>query len=144
MALEFDAADGVRYRETHALLDDIAEGTIDGARKPFMENLATIPLLNFDDFGMRKLPPTAAEELLEIVMRRNERTSTLLTSNRPVDDWESHWVTASPSPRCWTDCSITVTSSNADHGTGGPKRVCPTRSKRGKTATVSGHPIGRV
>ena len=36
---------------------------------------------------MRKLPPTAAEELLEIVMRRYERASTLLTSNRPVEDW---------------------------------------------------------
>src|SRR5207253_4883186 len=32
-------------------------------------------------------PVSAAEELLEIVMRRYERTSTLLTSNRPVDDW---------------------------------------------------------
>jgi len=33
------------------------------------------------------LPQTAAEDLLEIVMRRYERASTLLTSNRPVDDW---------------------------------------------------------
>lgn len=32
---------------------------------------------------MRKLPLTAAEDLLEIVMRRYERASTLLTSNRP-------------------------------------------------------------
>jgi DNA replication protein DnaC len=40
-----------------------------------------------DDFGMRKLPQTAAEDLLEIVMRRYERASTLLTSNRPVEDW---------------------------------------------------------
>jgi DNA replication protein DnaC len=30
---------------------------------------------------MRKLPLTAAEELLEIIMRRYERASTLLTSN---------------------------------------------------------------
>ena len=52
-----------------------------------MENLATVPLLIIDDLGMRKLSPTAAEELLEIVMRRYERTSTALTSNRPVDDW---------------------------------------------------------
>ena len=36
---------------------------------------------------MRKLGPTAAEELLEIVMRCYERASTLLTSNRPVEDW---------------------------------------------------------
>jgi len=40
-----------------------------------------------DDFGMRKLPHTAAEDLLEIVMRRYERASTILTSNRPVEDW---------------------------------------------------------
>jgi len=36
---------------------------------------------------MRKLPHTAAEDLLEIVMRRYERFSTLLTSNRRVEDW---------------------------------------------------------
>ena len=77
----------VIYRETHALLEDIADAAIDGARKECMENLATVPLLIIDDLGMRKLPPTAAEELLEIVMRRYERTSTLLTSNRPVEDW---------------------------------------------------------
>ena len=77
----------VIYRETHALLEDIADDAIDGARKECMENLATVPLLIIDDLGMRTLPPTAAEELLEIVMRRYERTSTLLTSNRPVEDW---------------------------------------------------------
>ena len=77
----------VIYRETHALLAVIAAATIDGTRKECMENLATVPLLIIDDMGMRKLPPTAAEELLEIVMRRYERTSTLLTSNRPVEDW---------------------------------------------------------
>jgi len=30
---------------------------------------------------------TAAEELLEIIMRRYERASTMITSNRPVEDW---------------------------------------------------------
>lgn len=44
-------------------------------------------MLIIDDFGMRKLPITPAEDLLEIVMRRYERASTLLTSNRPVEDW---------------------------------------------------------
>lgn len=77
----------VLYRETHALLDEIAEATIDGSRKQHMELLATVPLLIIDDLGMRKLPSTAAEDLLEIVMRRYERASTLMTSNRPVEDW---------------------------------------------------------
>jgi hypothetical protein len=43
--------------------------------------------LRIDDLGMRKLPVTAAEELLEIIMRRYERASSLITSNRPVEDW---------------------------------------------------------
>jgi DNA replication protein DnaC len=75
----------VLYRETHVLLDDLAEAVSDGTRKEFMESLTTVPLLIIDDFGMRKLPMTAAEDLLEIVMRRYERFSTLLTSNRPVE-----------------------------------------------------------
>jgi DNA replication protein DnaC len=77
----------VLYRETHVLLDDLAESVADGTRKEFMDGLTTVPLLIIDDFGMRKLPMTAAEDLLEIVMRRYERASTLLTSNRPVEDW---------------------------------------------------------
>jgi len=52
-----------------------------------MESVSTVALLIIDDFGMRKLPQTAAEDLLEIIMRRYERASTLLTSNRPVEDW---------------------------------------------------------
>jgi DNA replication protein DnaC len=52
-----------------------------------MESIATVPLLIFDDFGLSKLPHTAAEDLLEIIMRRYERFSTLLTSNVPVEDW---------------------------------------------------------
>ena len=77
----------VLYRETHVLLDELAEAVIDGTRRDFMESLTAVPLLIIDDFGMRKLPLTAAEDLLEIVMRRYERGSTLLTSNRPVEDW---------------------------------------------------------
>jgi len=56
---------------------------------------------------MRKLPPTAAEDLLEIVKRRYERASTLLTSNRPVEDWGSCSATPPPSPHCSIGCSTT-------------------------------------
>jgi len=77
----------VLYRETHILLEELAEAVIDGTRKQYVEAITTVPLLIIDDFGMRKLPQTAAEDLLEIIMRRYERASTLLTSNRPVEDW---------------------------------------------------------
>ena len=56
----------VMYREAHILIEHLAEATLE---------------------GLRKLPPTAAEDLIEVIMRRYERGSTLLTSNRPLDDW---------------------------------------------------------
>ncbi|HUI80563.1 MAG TPA: IS21-like element helper ATPase IstB [Bryobacteraceae bacterium] len=77
----------VLYRQTHILLEEVTEATSEGRRKQYMESISSVALLIIDDFGMRKLPQTAAEDLLEIVMRRYERASTLLTSNRPVDDW---------------------------------------------------------
>ena len=75
------------YREAHLLLEELTDATLDGTRKAVFAALSTVPLLIIDDLGMRKLPPTAAEDLLELIMRRYERASTLLTSNRPVDDW---------------------------------------------------------
>jgi hypothetical protein len=80
---------GVRvfYRETHILLEELADATLDGTRKEHVELMTTVPLLIVDDLGMKKLPSTAAEDLLERVMRRHERASTLFTSNRPVEDW---------------------------------------------------------
>ncbi len=77
----------VLYREAHTLLDDLADAQLGGTRRDFIDVVTTIPLLIIDDLGMRKLPHTAAEDLLEIVMRRYERASTLITSNRPVEDW---------------------------------------------------------
>lgn len=77
----------VRYREAHVLLEELADATIDGSRKALFAELTQVPLLIIDDLGMRKLPATAAEDLLELVMRRHERASTLFTSNRPVEDW---------------------------------------------------------
>ena len=77
----------VAYREAHTLIEELADASLDGTRKQYLADLASVPLLIIDDLGMRKLPHTAAEDLLELVMRRYERASTLLTSNRPVEDW---------------------------------------------------------
>jgi DNA replication protein DnaC len=77
----------VLYRETHALLEEIADATLEERRRDCLRELATVDLLIIDDLGMRKLPHTAAEDLLELVMRRYEKASTIITSNRPVEDW---------------------------------------------------------
>lgn len=77
----------VLYREAHVLFEDMLLAGATGDRSAAIAMYSETPLLIIDDLGMRKLPASAAEDLLEIVMRRYERTSTILTSNRPLEDW---------------------------------------------------------
>ena len=44
-------------------------------------------LVIIDDFGMKQLPKRSGEYLFEIIMRRHETRSTIMTSNRPLEDW---------------------------------------------------------
>ncbi len=44
-------------------------------------------LLILDDMGMKQLPKKSGEFLFEIIMRRHELRSTVMTSNRPLEDW---------------------------------------------------------
>jgi DNA replication protein DnaC len=44
-------------------------------------------LLILDDMGLKQLPKRSGEYLFEIIMRRHELHSTLMTSNRPLEDW---------------------------------------------------------
>ena len=77
----------VAYRGVHTLLEGLADATLDGERKHYLTEMPSVSLLILDGLGMRKLPTTAAEDLLELIMRRCEKTSTLITSNCPVDGW---------------------------------------------------------
>jgi DNA replication protein DnaC len=77
----------VLYREAHVLFEDLLLAHATDERSATIELYSEIPLLIIDDLGMRRLPGNAAEDLLEIVMRRYERASTILTSNRPLEDW---------------------------------------------------------
>jgi DNA replication protein DnaC len=44
-------------------------------------------LLIIDDMGMKQLPRRSGEVLFEIILRRYENRSTVMTSNRPLEDW---------------------------------------------------------
>jgi DNA replication protein DnaC len=50
-------------------------------------DLTPLPPLIIDDMGLKSLPPKAGEILLELIMRRYENRSTLMTSNRPIEEW---------------------------------------------------------
>jgi DNA replication protein DnaC len=77
----------VLYRSAFDLLEDIAEATATGRRKQYIADMVQVPLLIIEDLGLRKVPPTAAEDLLEILHRRYGKAATVISSNRPLEDW---------------------------------------------------------
>lgn len=74
-------------KSTFDLAQDFAEAAATDQRRELVDELTRVDLLVLEDFGMRKLGPTAAEDLLEIFVRRHEKASTLITTNRPTEDW---------------------------------------------------------
>jgi DNA replication protein DnaC len=74
-------------RSAFDLSQDFVEAEALGQRKDFVKRLTTVDALIIEDFGMKKLGPSAAEDLLEVFVRRHENASTVVTTNRPTQDW---------------------------------------------------------
>ena len=77
----------VHYREAHQLLEDFIEARELGTIRKYRAQIKSVDLLLIDDLFLRKLPPSAGDELADLLMSRYEKASTLITSNRPFDDW---------------------------------------------------------
>ena len=77
----------VIVRSAFDLAADFAEADATGQRRGLVQQLTRVDLLILEDFGMKKLGASAAEDLLEIFVRRHETASTLITTKRPTQDW---------------------------------------------------------
>jgi DNA replication protein DnaC len=79
----------VIYREAHTFFEDLFEAAQTGKRKKINQLFSESDLLIIDDLFLRKkVPENAADDLLDIILNRySKRKSTLITSNRPVEDW---------------------------------------------------------
>jgi len=77
----------VLLRTAFDLCQDFLEAEALSQRKDFVHRLTKVDLLIIEDFGMKRLGPSAAEDLLEVFVRRHETASTIVTTNRPTQDW---------------------------------------------------------
>jgi DNA replication protein DnaC len=77
----------VLYISAFDLAQEMNEAEATGTRKELVSQLMHNDLLVLEDLGMRHLPPTAAEDLLEVFVRRYEKGAIIVTSNRPLEDW---------------------------------------------------------
>jgi DNA replication protein DnaC len=72
---------------THRLLAELLAARADGSHHKLLAKLASVELLIIDDFGLRPISVQGAEDLYELIARRYERASILLTSNRSPSEW---------------------------------------------------------
>jgi len=77
----------VLYREAHTLVEQINEARELGELRKYRAALKSAELLIIDDLFLSKLPANAGDELSEVLMSRYEKRSTIITSNRPIEDW---------------------------------------------------------
>lgn len=76
----------VLYRSIFDLVRDLMAEEALADRKALARYLKP-DLLIVDDMGIKQLPRQSGEHLFEIVLRRYENRSTLMTSNRPLEEW---------------------------------------------------------
>jgi DNA replication protein DnaC len=77
----------VRYRSIFDVVRDFLHDEAMDGHDRIMAGYLKPDLLIIDDFGMKQLPKRSGEFLFEIVMRRYETRSTMMTTNRPIEDW---------------------------------------------------------
>ena len=77
----------VYYRSIFDCVRDFLHDEAFEGHDKIMSRYLKPDLLILDDMGMKHLPKRSGEFLFEIVMRRHELRSTMMTSNRPLEDW---------------------------------------------------------
>ena len=77
----------VLYRSIFDLVRNLQAERSPAELDRILERHLKVDLLIIDDMGLKTLPPKAGEILLELIMRRYENRSTLMTSNRPIEEW---------------------------------------------------------
>jgi len=77
----------VLYRSIFDTVGDLNQAEALNESAKVLRKYLKPDLLIIDDMGLKKLPKQAGEYLFEIIMRRYELRSTIMTSNRPLDEW---------------------------------------------------------
>src|SRR6266705_3055691 len=77
----------VLYRSIFDLVRDFLKDEAFNQQDKTLRRYLKPDLLIIDDMGLKQLPKNSGEYLLEVVMRRYENRATIMTSNRPLEEW---------------------------------------------------------
>ena len=81
------AGNEVRFLRADHLLQRLHQARADHSTEKVLRSLLAPDVLIIDDFGLRRLDAQQSSDLYEVILERHRRASTIVTSNRTIDEW---------------------------------------------------------
>jgi DNA replication protein DnaC len=77
----------VLFIRSDLMLRELHQSRADNSHERALRKLLAVDLLIIDDFGLRPLDMEQSSDCYEVIIERHRRSSTIITSNRAVDEW---------------------------------------------------------
>ncbi len=77
----------VLFLHVNDLIEKINIANADGSRHQVMNELMNTDLVILDELGFKKIPANSIDDFFEVVRKRYERGSIIITTNRSFEDW---------------------------------------------------------
>jgi DNA replication protein DnaC len=81
------AGHNVRFLRSDYMLKLLHQSRADHSTEKALRSLLTPDVLVIDDFGLKRLTNVQSSDFYEVIIERHRRSSTILTSNRTIEEW---------------------------------------------------------
>jgi DNA replication protein DnaC len=87
----------VLFLRADRMFQQLHQSRADYSRDKTLRRLLAPDLLILDDFGLRRLTSDQSSDLYEVILERHRRASTIVTSNRAIEEW----IPTTPTSSSW-------------------------------------------
>ncbi len=77
----------VLFLRADRMFQELHQSRADHSTEKLLRRLLAPDLLIIDDFALRRLSPEQSNDLYQVILERHRRASTIVTSNRTIDEW---------------------------------------------------------
>lgn len=135
----------VLFLRADRLFRVLHQSRADHSTERVLRRLLAPDVLIVDDFGLRRLDPEQSSDFYEVILERHRRASTILTSNRTIDEWiplfDDPILAQSAIDRLAHNAYLLVIEGESFRkrqrpGTERPPRLLPQRSRHGRRTRI--------
>lgn len=77
----------VMFLHINELIEKLNMANAEGSKIQFINQLMNMDLIILDELGFKKIPENSIDDIFEVIRRRYEKGSLIITTNRKFEDW---------------------------------------------------------